>query len=185
MKTLSMRQERFCELVAEGKTYGEAYGQAYGTGPEVSRKLGSRLMTNGDIQRRVQELRHSIVEESLLSLEDKRRRLAAIVNTDLMALFTDDGELDLAAVQKLPPYVLKDVSVTEKRHRNGGMTRVIRIKIADKLRAIEMDNELAGHGMGGFAGVNEAAYDDHQEARASAARQGGEMNGCPAGQRRF
>jgi hypothetical protein len=148
MRTLTMRQERFCELVAEGKTYGEAHQRAYGVDQPTARKLGSRLMTKADILSRVRELRRPLLEDSLLSLDEKRRRLAAIVKVDVMALITDAGELDLEAAQALPPYVLQDASVKVTRHRDGSVTRVIRVKVADKLKAIELDNELAGHGRG-------------------------------------
>lgn len=157
MNILSIKQERFCELVAEGRTYSEAYAVTYCVSRSVARRCGSRLMTSGDIQSRVHYLRRAVVEDSLLTLEDKRRRLAAIVNLDVMSLFSDGGELDLDAVHQLPSYILQDFTVTEKHNRDGSTTKEFRIKIADKLRALELDNKLAGHCNTGFAGVNEAS----------------------------
>lgn len=60
-KKLTPKQEMFCqELINNYFNQTIAYMNAYGVDKEVARRLGSRLMTNVDIQARVDELKKEI-----------------------------------------------------------------------------------------------------------------------------
>jgi len=60
-KKLTTKQEMFCqELINNYFNQTIAYMNAYGVDKDVARRLGSRLMTNVDIQARVEELKAEI-----------------------------------------------------------------------------------------------------------------------------
>jgi phage terminase small subunit len=68
--SLSEQQERFCQLIAQGKNQTDAYMEAgYKVkSPEVARANASRLLTNANIDARVMELRHKAAEKAEIDL---------------------------------------------------------------------------------------------------------------------
>ena len=67
---LTPKQELFCQEYIQCLNQTTAYQKAYGTADRSNaRKLGSRLMANADIQKRVEELKAEIVQRYQLSRE--------------------------------------------------------------------------------------------------------------------
>lgn len=75
----SPRHERFCTLVANGKTQTEAYMEAYGVEYDSARKNASKLITtNSDIQARIATITAQLQRKTVLTLARKRELLAEI-----------------------------------------------------------------------------------------------------------
>ena len=81
---LTPKQERFAQLVAEGKTQADAYRGAYDVGANTKAstviKRAGELMTNGAITGRVEELRKPIVEAVGITLESHLKDLMTLRN---------------------------------------------------------------------------------------------------------
>ena len=69
-KKLTAKQEVFCQEFVKTLSMTLAYQQAYGTEDKIQAgKLGSRLMKNEEIKKRVEELKAEIVERYQLTRE--------------------------------------------------------------------------------------------------------------------
>lgn len=85
-----------------------------------------------------------------LTLEEKRRMLTDIVQTNVMDYFKEDGSFDVdKARHNIPGWCVQDLSVDEvtrtDRKGNETTTRKVRLRLVDRLKALEMDSVLAGH----------------------------------------
>lgn len=73
------RQEKFCrEYAACGNATTAAEKAGYSK--KTARAIGSRLLTNVDICKRIKELGKAGEKAAMLTIADKRRRLLEIVN---------------------------------------------------------------------------------------------------------
>ena len=76
---MNERQEKFCrEFAACGNATTAAEKAGYS--PKTARTIGSRLLTNVDIRKRIRELGKAGEKAAMLTIADKRRRLLEIVN---------------------------------------------------------------------------------------------------------
>lgn len=130
MKELSGPQRKFCEGIVSALTQTEAYHAAY---PKCSLKQceskGCRLASIGKIKAEIARLRKeaaSLPGSTVLTLAAKREFLARIVGMR-------GREIDL--------------------DKDGDLVNGIRLKeqgeellLPDKLKAIQIDNDLSGHG---------------------------------------
>lgn len=71
---LTPKQEKFCQLIVEGKSQAEAYRQAFdvkkNTKPESVYEQASVLMNNLNITSRIQELRVEVTKEIKFTIQD-------------------------------------------------------------------------------------------------------------------
>jgi hypothetical protein len=81
---LTPKQERFAQLVAEGKTQADAYRGAFDVGvntkAETIQKRASELMSSGEVSGRVDELRKPIIEAVGITLESHLKDLMTLRN---------------------------------------------------------------------------------------------------------
>ena len=79
--SLSEQQERFCQLIVQGKNQTDAYMEAgYKVkGPEVARANASRLLANANIEARIAELRAMSVDDTLVTLDWLKEQAKAIL----------------------------------------------------------------------------------------------------------
>ncbi len=165
----NVKHEMFALRVALlGMALSAAYREVYQTeSDETARTLGSKLSTKLDVAERILELRRAAASQavpgSFLSINEKRSILADVVRASLPALLDEDGCLDIEAVKALPPWIVHEFEVTEtedfaldgETKTETEVTRGIenpvttvrrryRIKLTDKLRALELDNVLSG-----------------------------------------
>jgi len=117
------RHEAFAQAMARGAEVTEAYRTVY---PKATRgsagSAGARLL--GIVRPRVAELQSQAEDETMLTIAEKRKFCAA-------ALRTPVSEID-----ETSPLCL-------------GVKRTgtsVEYKTVDKLKALQLDNELAGHG---------------------------------------
>ena len=83
-----------------------------------------------------------------LTLEEKRRMLTDIMQVNIMDYFNEDGSFDaLKAQREIPGWCVQGLSVDEvtRTDRNGNetTTRKVRLRLVDRLKALEMDSDLA------------------------------------------
>ena len=83
--TLTDKQERFAQAIADGMNQSDAYRSAYGGGamkPAVINVKASQLMANGKVRVRVESLRAAIAEKHLWTREDSVRALRAVADKE-------------------------------------------------------------------------------------------------------
>ena len=79
---LNDRQRRFAEELVKGCTQAEAYKRAgyKCKSDQIANEKASRLLaSNGNVSSYLDALRASVADETVLTLEEKRRKLASIV----------------------------------------------------------------------------------------------------------
>lgn len=130
----NQRHERFATLVATGQSGAAAYRSCYRARGASAEANASRLLRNDKVRTRIAELQTATATAAVMSLEEKRLFLAAIVRTPI-------GRVDEHS--PLCQFF---------RRTKGGL----HITMPDKLRAIELDARLAGELMGNTATANVA-----------------------------
>lgn len=76
MEALSPKQERFCQLIAEGCNQADAYRGAYRAGnmkQETIHQEASRLMANPNVAARVTAIRQPVIDELRYGLKEAMR----------------------------------------------------------------------------------------------------------------
>ena len=80
--TLTPKQERFCQCIADGMSQADAYRNAFDvkptTKPETVQESASRLMKDPKVSARVQVLRDMLTEKAIWTREDSARVLSEI-----------------------------------------------------------------------------------------------------------
>lgn len=119
---------KFACGVASGLSAVEAYTAAYPkSGAEAARRSASKLMTNPDILKEVEGIRKEasgLGAMAVLTVMEKRAYLARIVRARINTLPAD----------------------SDLWHEYTDKDGMVKRKLPDKLRAIQLDNELAGKG---------------------------------------
>lgn len=96
--SLTPKQEKFAQCIADGMAQSEAYRAAFnvkpGTKPETTVKRASELMQNGDIKGRVAELREKLTQKALWTREMSVQAL-------LEAYQEGNGAVKVSAVKEL------------------------------------------------------------------------------------
>lgn len=127
-KSLTGPQLHFVSGVVSGLSSMDAYRAAYPKAtPESVHANAFRLMANDGVKTEIARQRHAaelMAGGAILTLAEKRGYFARLVRSRI-SLLPDDS----------------DLFVSIKRTKDGTEYR-----LADKLRAIELDNDLAGEG---------------------------------------
>jgi len=82
--TLTAKQERFAQAIADGMTQADAYRASYGTGKakaETVQQNASRLMADSKVAARVKELRAALENKALWTRERSVIALADIAGS--------------------------------------------------------------------------------------------------------
>ncbi len=78
-RTLTSKQEGFAQCIADGMTQADAYRKNYATGSDKNTwERASRLMKDGKVLARVDELRKALESKALWTREDSVLGLRAI-----------------------------------------------------------------------------------------------------------
>lgn len=133
------RHERFAQAYAVNSNASEAWRKAGGKGDNAN-VLGSKWLAKVSIKARVEELRAKADTKAeastVLSILEKREFLARVLRTPI-------GEIDH-----------KSDLCQERTFIEGQEETSVKIKMPDKLKAIQLDNDLAVDGA--EAGANKA-----------------------------
>lgn len=122
--------QKFCEGIVSGLNHGDAYAAAYPSAKRNSAAANAtRLLKKDEIQAEIARIRAAAEREAgsaVLTLAEKRKFMARLVRTNLSLLDMEkDGDL------------LQEISDTEHGKK---------VKLASKLDAVKLDNDLAGEG---------------------------------------
>lgn len=148
-RKLTVRQERFCELVASGKSNTEAW---LGAGYEVSREVAAvnahESLRNPKIEARIAELRKPQTKAALRKKEDNLRFLAEVIGTALSGVGPDSP----ICTEYTEDFIAGGARGKLKRGNAQSGNEVAgadiirrRVKKCDPLRAIELYSKLLGH----------------------------------------
>ncbi len=138
------RHEAFAQGVAKGLTAEAAYEAA---GYVRSRSAASRVSTNVNVKARIAELVGAAAEKAEVEIERVLAELARIGFSDVRQFFNEGGQL--RPIQDLEDDVARAVSSIEVVVKPGGIETVHKVKMWDKLGALE---KLAKH-LGMFSGA--------------------------------
>jgi phage terminase small subunit len=86
--TLTAKQEKFAQCIADGMTQADAYRTAYSAGKMTDSSIhvnASKLMADAKIAQRLAELRQALSDRLLWAREDSVRVLAKIAQDDAEA----------------------------------------------------------------------------------------------------
>lgn len=127
------RHERFAQMVAIGEPAARAYRNVYGHASN-SDVLGPKLASKPLVAGRIAQIQNAVQEGdlagALMTLLEKRKFLALIVRTPCGHIDENSPLAQLVEYETL-------------RGVKGGRS-LVKIKMPDKLRAIELDAKLAG-----------------------------------------
>lgn len=141
MKTLTPKQERFCQEIVIGQTLSEAYYTAFQP-RKASRKSvnerASRLRKNSKIVARIRELQTPVVAQVQRTMADRLNELTYAMFLDPADCFDDFGRpLSLRA---MPEHVRRAIASYEV----DPISSVTKIKFVDKRGAIMEYSKLMG-----------------------------------------
>jgi hypothetical protein len=125
----NQKHEKFAQRIALGEAAGAAYRKVYQAKAVAAEAAGSRLLRNVKVSARVAEIQGKAADETVLSLIERRRFLADVVRTPIEKI---DESSPLAQ-----SYEFTTIPGDEARTLH-------KIKVPDKLKAIELDSRLAG-----------------------------------------
>lgn len=148
-RKLSVRQERFCELIASGRKPADAWLEA---GYEVKRHVAQRnaqeSLSNPVIEARIAELRKPQTKAALRKKEDNLRFLADVIGTAIGDI-GPDSPLCTEFIEETIGGGNRGKLKRGKAERGNEIVGpdVIRrrVKKCDPLRAIELYSKLLGH----------------------------------------
>lgn len=127
LQVLNGRQHKFAELVARGDMPAhKCYLECYACDSEkAARASANRLMNRPEVVAQIRKLQAKSETESVMSLEAKRRFLAEIIQTP---------------IEEVTPS-----SALCQAYSVNGASKQVSVKMLDKMKALDMDNRLAGH----------------------------------------
>ena len=147
-KSLTVRQERFCELIVEGKDGTAAYlGAGWTCSREAAKVSASRLLTLDNIKAKIAELRKPQTAESLMTKEEKLSFLTSVIRTPVGAIGPDSllcQEYSEETIGGGERGKLKRGKAASGNETSEPTRTRLRVKMMDKLRALELHSKLVG-----------------------------------------
>ena len=124
------RHQRFADLFMAGATLADAYHNAFSCTLHSAKSNSSRAIRRRDVAAYIAAVRQRSAAASVLSVQEKREFLARIVRTPITKLDIDTHtDADLIK------------SFARNETETGNSTRLEKL---DALKAIELDNRIAG-----------------------------------------
>lgn len=135
MKPLTPQQEKFAQLVAEGKNQSDAYRGAYPNSqkwkPDAVNNAGFKAMSNGDVLARVAELRAEASKKTVITLESHLAELER-----LRDLALDAGKFDAAINAEVHRGKAKGLYVNKTEDVTDPLKRALGKMQPEKLDAV-------------------------------------------------
>ncbi|WP_265594732.1 terminase small subunit [Haloferula sp. BvORR071] len=173
-RPLNPRQEKFAQLVAQGLPASQAYVEAgYSKQQPDATANGCLLLKTPRVAARVAEIQNlaASLDTTLLTIVEKRRFLAEVVHTPVGSIGPDSRlcqefyektkKRTTATTQAggTPSDDNAAETVTDPTTEADTVILWRRIKMPDKLRAIDLDSKLAGHFPKAAAGLDDDEED--------------------------
>jgi hypothetical protein len=141
MKTVTSKQERFCQEVVMGQTLADTYDTAYHPRKASKKSVNeraSRLRKNSTVVARIRELQTPVVAQAQRTMADRLNELAYGMFLDPTDCFDDFGHL--LSLRAMPEHVHRAIAAYEV----DPVSFVTKINFVDKLGAIMNYSKLAG-----------------------------------------
>jgi hypothetical protein len=147
-RKLNTRRQKFCEHIAAGESGTDAYLKAgFKVARSVARANAHRLLANADIAARIAELRKPQTLAAEMAKEDKLAFLAEIIRTPIGQIGPDSRLCQEYSEETI-------AGGSHAKLKRGKQSSVIgpeppqvirrRVKMPDKLRALELHSKLVG-----------------------------------------
>ena len=141
MKTLTPKQERFCQEIVTGQTLSDAYDMAFHPRKASKKSINeraSRLRKNSKIVARIRELQTPVVAQVQRTMADRLNELTYAMFLDPADCFDDFGRL--LSIRAMPGHVRRAIASYEV----DPISFVTKIKFVDKRGAIMEYSKLMG-----------------------------------------
>lgn len=82
---LTPKQERFVQNIIEGMSQADAYRNSYDVSKMADKTIhekASRLMSDGKVRARLQELRHQMMKPTIMSAQERMEWLTNLINNE-------------------------------------------------------------------------------------------------------
>lgn len=143
---LNKKQQRFCEeYVATGfKSAAGSYQKVFNSkNLNTAGVEASRLLNNLAVKKYISKLSEGLTQSALIKAEEIISECKLIAYADVRdAIDIVDGDIYIKNIDALPSEVTK--SISEISTSNGRAGRTCRIKLHDKLKALEMLSKFSG-----------------------------------------
>lgn len=148
-KELTIREKRLAERHVAGDNGTTAARTAgYSGDDKVLRVTAAQVLARNSVKEYVAKLREPEIRSALLSKDEKRAYLAALIRTPIGEIGPDSilcQEYTSETSGGGKRGKLKQGVYPEGNEKSGPSKTLRRVKMADKLRAIDLDSKLAGH----------------------------------------
>ncbi len=147
---LTVKQERFAQLVFEGYSQHEAYikaGYSAKSPPAVIDVRASELASNSKVAVRIAALRKRAEDASVMSVLERKQRLSEIARaklTDFMMLGEDGSWVNLGPETPNGGAIQEIASRTEYDAEGNHPTIHTKVKLHDPVKAIQELNKMEG-----------------------------------------
>jgi len=133
MDVLSDFERQFCKAYVVNGVGVRAYlAVRPNTKNATARNYASTLLAKRHIKAEVKRLQDEHFIASLLTMEERRQFLADLVRADPQTVLASK------------PHLAQAVDIVRRIKPNGDVEELTRVKLGDKLRAIELDARLSG-----------------------------------------
>jgi phage terminase small subunit len=139
------RHERFAQAVVRGESDMKAYVTA-GYSPKAANQNATELRGNTGITKRIAWMHRQAAQDAFLTVAEKRKFLADVVRTPLSEI-DERSPLCQSAKYHVQGGIrgrLRRGDADEGNEEVEPETTTVEIKMVDKLKAIDLDDELAG-----------------------------------------
>ncbi len=148
-KELTIREQRLAERHVAGDNGIEAARFAGYSGNDNTLTItASQVLSRPKVKEYIAKLREPEIRSALLSKDEKRAYLAALIRTPIGEIGPDSilcQEYSSETTGGGRRGKLKQGVYPEGNEVTGPAKTLRRVKMADKLRAIDLDSKLAGH----------------------------------------
>ncbi|MCW1885529.1 terminase small subunit [Luteolibacter flavescens] len=145
----NVRRERFCEFIAAGVVPADAWIQAgYKVSREVARRNAHEALSNPDVQAKIAALREPQTKAAHMTKDEKLRFLAELIRTPIEQIGPDSPlcvEFSEETVAGGSRGKLRRGQAPSGNEVAGPTVLRRKVKMGDKLRAIELHSKLLGH----------------------------------------
>ena len=141
MKTLTPKQERFCQEIVVGRTLSAAYGVAFAPmtmSKKTVNEKACRLAKMGKIRTRITELRAPVVAQVQGTMANRLTELTYAMFLDPADCFDKFGRL--LSLRAMPEHVRRAITGFEI----DPVSFVLKVKFSDKQTAIMNYSKLVG-----------------------------------------
>ena len=151
--SLTPKQQKFCQAVVRGMNQSDAYRQAYDAKRMSSKTVNQkacRLMAKGNIGARVAELRAPVLKKVQYDQARWLEEVQRCAFVDPRQLFDADGNpIAIPALTDESAPAVAGFEVTQEFSGKGDSRELVgytkKIKITDKLRALELFGKATGY----------------------------------------